>query len=109
VAHKAEEPDRYTMFAEALTPAADLTAIRRLVDEVTALKHPPKESDERARGELWVTNGRADNMSGTSQVPQLILLHHKLFYRPTLCNAQVGRGGRLPDSCSATFEESEVP
>jgi hypothetical protein len=25
------------MFAEALTPAADLTAIRRLVDEVTAL------------------------------------------------------------------------
>ena len=34
---KAEEPDMYAMFAEALTPAADLTAIRRLVDAVTVL------------------------------------------------------------------------
>jgi predicted nucleotidyltransferase len=34
---KAEEPDVYAMFAEALTPAADLAAIRRLVDGVTAL------------------------------------------------------------------------
>jgi hypothetical protein len=46
---KAEELDMYAMFAEALTPAADLTSIRRLVDEVTALAGTSSMSKPRTR------------------------------------------------------------
>jgi hypothetical protein len=40
---KAEEPAVYALFAEALAPGADLAAIRRLVDGVTALAETSSE------------------------------------------------------------------
>jgi hypothetical protein len=54
---QAEEPDMYAMFAEALKPAADLSAIRQVVDAVTALADasskgiddPAKELNQRRK------------------------------------------------------------